>query len=830
MCTRLIVVCAVLLSFAFTPARADSWLFVGPSAGSVFNVAIHPANPQIILLAGYLNGSNQTYRTTDGGATVSTLPFVAYEMFFDPVTSNTAYALAGPIYRSMDSGATWSQLSTFQAYEMAVAPGSANRLYAGNTLPNGFHTSSNGGTSWSPVTPFGTWAGVSAVAVHPTNASLVFVGTSGNWDVPGEGLFKSTNAGASWTNISPPILAGNVTSLAIDPANPAVMYCATSGSGMYGGNGILKSIDGGATWSQSGFADASVDEVLIDPLQPGRLYALEDATIHVSDDAASSWNPVGTPCNGCVSDIDLHRADTDVICASSGSGVLVSDDAGATFGSFGVEPVDIDAVLVDRSDSSVLVGTGRGRYRTVDGATSWQMAGTSTFGMAIVQDPIDPAILYNGAYSSGGVEKSVDGGVTWTPSLPGKYINDVVIAPSNPSVLYSGGLSGVGIGGIFKTTNAGANWVTLSTAYGQTKSIAVDPSSDAVVYVGGSTGLVKSIDGGASFSPIENGLNRPASGWVQEIVVDPVDPQVLYCGTQFQGVFKSTDGGAQWTRMTNFAADVRGIEIDPVDRQVIYASGGYVSPDGGVTWTLLGGAFSGGVDVTVDPNNRDIIYSAGGGVRRYVRTTTCAVPAIASHQPGVVYLPGCESGCTVTFDVNTGDDYSTAVVVAIERRQGDVWVQEDDILAPLPAPVWQFSRTFQSTDEPGDYVYRAVIRGPDGSRAVSEEVTVSVVSDLTPVPDSPALSFDLEQNHPNPFNPSTTIGFQLPASAHARLAVYDVSGALVAVLADRIFPAGRNEVAWNGVGSGGAAVASGMYFYRLTTSEGTLTRRMVLLK
>ena len=89
----------------------------------------------------------------------------------------------------------------------------------------------------------------------------------------------------------------------------------------------------------------------------------------------------------------------------------------------------------------------------------------------------------------------------------------------------------------------------------------------------------------------------------------------------------------------------------------------------------------------------------------------------------------------------------------------------------------------------------------------------------------------LHQNFPNPFNPTTVIRYELAGSAHVSLRVYDVRGALVRTLEDRNLPAGRYEVGWNGVDNRGSQVASGIYFYRLVSSEGiVLTRKMVLLK
>ncbi len=93
-----------------------------------------------------------------------------------------------------------------------------------------------------------------------------------------------------------------------------------------------------------------------------------------------------------------------------------------------------------------------------------------------------------------------------------------------------------------------------------------------------------------------------------------------------------------------------------------------------------------------------------------------------------------------------------------------------------------------------------------------------------------AGSVRLLASYPNPFNPATTIAYQIEQVADVTLAVYDVKGGLVRTLARARMPAGRHEVRWNGAREDGARVASGVYFVRLTAAGLTDTGRLVLLK
>jgi hypothetical protein len=124
--------------------------------------------------------------------------------------------------------------------------------------------------------------------------------------------------------------------------------------------------------------------------------------------------------------------------------------------------------------------------------------------------------------------------------------------------------------------------------------------------------------------------------------------------------------------------------------------------------------------------------------------------------------------------------------------------------------------------EPGTtYRYRVNIVSAGGSRQLFETEAIS----------TPAMPLTLNQNHPNPFNPSTTIGYYLPEASVVTLEIYDSSGRLVARLADREQQEkGTHSIGWRGLDTAGRSVSSGVYFYRLTSGKEILSRKMVLLR
>ncbi|MCI0495690.1 T9SS type A sorting domain-containing protein, partial [candidate division KSB1 bacterium] len=91
-------------------------------------------------------------------------------------------------------------------------------------------------------------------------------------------------------------------------------------------------------------------------------------------------------------------------------------------------------------------------------------------------------------------------------------------------------------------------------------------------------------------------------------------------------------------------------------------------------------------------------------------------------------------------------------------------------------------------------------------------------------------SYALHQNHPNPFNPTTRICYELPEATEVDVVIFDLQGNLVKRLFNGRQNAGRYEMEWNGRNNQGIRVVSGIYFYRLTTEKFSATHKMILAK
>ncbi len=109
----------------------------------------------------------------------------------------------------------------------------------------------------------------------------------------------------------------------------------------------------------------------------------------------------------------------------------------------------------------------------------------------------------------------------------------------------------------------------------------------------------------------------------------------------------------------------------------------------------------------------------------------------------------------------------------------------------------------------------------------STGVTTSVLGETNTT--SPS-KYQLKQNFPNPFNPSTTIRYSLSSPQKIYIRIYDVSGQLVKDIIEEHKQAGEYNVKWNGKNNSGQRVSSGVYYYQMTVGNETQAKKMILIK
>ena len=252
-----------------------------------------------------------------------------------------------------------------------------------------------------------------------------------------------------------------------------------------------------------------------------------------------------------------------------------------------------------------------------------------------------------------------------------------------------------------------------------------------------------------------------------------------------------------------------------------------------------------------DPLTYVITVSSGYGPP-IIGTTSVAQFTPGTLAPGVVYFWQVEAhdghwstaGPTWSFQANNGGGNVPVLFSRFDAKaqRGGVEIRwelssdepmdgyvlyrhEDRNGAPVDiahGAVKGVTDNYIDTDvEPGKtYAYELLIHASGGNDYRSQVATATMAK----------LELTLSQNVPNPFNPQTTIGYDLPSSAYVRLMIFDVSGHLVRTLVDEQQTPGSRNVVWTGRDDAGNAVSSGVYFYVLDAGKQRLTRKLVLLK
>lgn len=360
---------------------------------------------------------------------------------------------------------------------------------------------------------------------------------------------------------------------------------------------------------------------------------------------------------------------------------------------------------------------------------------------------------------------------------------------------------------LYKTTNGGQNWSTLTGGNGETVfSIAVD-SAGRIFAANFSAGLLKSTNGGANFTlmPVSNfgGSNVQAvtcgrNGYV-------------YVGTNGGGLHRSTDGGNTFNPTGLVTTQVITIAVDRFNSSMVYAgtTSTTAGPNGFYKSTDLGATFSTNLNsginvygiVQLDPQTLvTVSTSTGGPVHKSTNGGLNWVVSTSGYVSRGATLYNSTGGPAIYIAGNGGVFYSL--------NGGTSFTNAGITNSATPIAAGNTNRVFAGLSGSSN----------GGVWVFTEPLGVVNLNET-------AVEFRLWQNYPNPFNPSTNIKFMTPNEEFVELKVFDILGREIAILVNEYLKSGSYEVNWNA-----SDLPSGVYLLKINAGEFNSMKKLILLK
>lgn len=548
---------------------------------------------------------------------------------------------------------------------------------------------------------------VLAIVVDPRNSNVIYIGAAQG------GVWKSSDGGSSWTPLTDnqPSLA--IGALALDPNNPDVVYAGTGepslGGGNYYGAGLLKSTDGGQSWTVLGvdrFGGTGIAKIIVDPANSNTIYvantrtgtegpALPPRGVFKSTDGGQSWEAL-LSCSdaSCMGATDLAFLATNpptLLAGLEGYGIARSTDGGANWQLISNGLPDTNQVFVQRIVLDVSVGNPNVVYASIHVG---------------IPDRYDGAVLF----------RSNDGGQSWAQVSIGAenynfcgqqcwYSHEVAAHPTNPDQVLLGGMANYVEGTdtlervnriIVRVSNNGQALTDLSPNTSPDTSlhpdmhvITFDPQNPQVIWAGNDGGVFKSTDGGATWQARNEGL---ATLQFTGFAVNQQNEAIIQGGMQDNNKAYTTDGGATraWTAVD--VGDGGNALIDPFNPTIWYGTRFGISfqrNEQGPAYTGYWPILTNGVDrrdkalfyipIAVDANTQGVFYL---GTNRVYRTTDrgdnwAPISPDLSKGQGSVSAIAVAPSDPKTIWAGTSDGN-----IAVTTNSGSNWT--DTTQAPLP--------------------------------------------------------------------------------------------------------------------------------------------------
>jgi photosystem II stability/assembly factor-like uncharacterized protein len=498
----------------------QTWQEIAGLRGSrIESLALAPANSNV-LVAGTAHG---VFLSPDSGATwnrISRTDDVEMQditaLAFDPADTNVLYAGTPHLpWKTTDGGATWHSISTgliddSDIFSIRVDPNNTKLIFA--SACSGIYRSDSGGAAWVKIQGIpGTHRRTHIIAEDPRRSDTIYAGTT-------LGLFKSADGGKTWRHLS----SEQVNWMVFDPAEPRTLYLATEFAG------VIKSTDAGESFHavNAGFANHQLSEITSDGR---RLYASSTyeglyGGVFVSDDGGLQWSLRAN--EEALRGQNLHSltATTDTLFGASEDAILKSSDGGKTWTSI---------------PGPHLMATARARQHAPT------VSRLRIHSLRAIQTGKGLAVLFAG--TEAGLFRSSNAGATWDQVKAGGISAVPVHAIYAPAM----GASRLALqteSGLFISDDAGRTWQAALVPNGYyLYDVALPTESDAPILAATSRGILQSIDEGAHWKLVTEGV--PAAT-VDSVRFSPTQGREAYL-VQYGNVYRTLDGGGSWETFSN---------------------------------------------------------------------------------------------------------------------------------------------------------------------------------------------------------------------------------------------------------------------------------------
>lgn len=680
----------VLISSALVAIGA--WEPVGPSGGQVSLVLQSSQDVDVLYCVTPGFGASFVSRSADGGSTWEVISQIDNMSNPYDITMNGSGTLVvvqdTQVSCSSDGGYTWSNSVIPGTYFRMVVPHPtvSNGVMAagfkdtGTSMNMSLLISTNGGQTWSDIpvisSPNDTYG--ACIAVCPSDPDRIIIGGYGMPGTYFPRLMMTDDGGANFTDITPAGAQYYFLSTAFDPTTPSVIL---AGDALQ----TYRTTDFGSSWAVVLYN--LVLDMEFSTVETGLVLGTSSDYLQRSTNGGQTWSTISQGLSGeWMESVELHSSNASLAYTGSTHGFFRSTDGGQSW-NLQISGLDVGTILaLDREDDWILASMeGKGVWRAQEDSTmNWQQLNTPS-GMsdicAIKCFGQDTILILEG-YDSGNAElyRSTNGGSSWSV-VDSYYTNGDRMINQHGSTLWMWGEKyDLGTGDYTAAASvsydAGASWTRHvfyeGPDFAWVKAIAVDPQDpDRVFCMGfldGSPFLEYTLNGGSSWS------DQPMSGFTssaRDMLVSPDDADLLAVAST-GGLYRSTDAGASWTRVTYAFSGCRDLMVSDLLDGVTVAT----DQTGIWLWDWYSNLYQINDDLRPERIYRlcesaEYVYagSEGGAVWRSYNSTGTQEGEEGPGAPGLTIFPNPSTGyASVSFTVPVLQPVSLALYDISGRR------------------------------------------------------------------------------------------------------------------------------------------------------------------